>query len=204
MIKVAQIENNSIVQYRYVNSLEDISRVSHKMKLLPVEEVFTDVLNEDEIYDSGNIQILEDKVLITYNKIKVQVNLEEYKNTICSIIDSKAEEARLRYITPGSGQALEYKQNEIDSENYINDYNNNSIKDDSFYPMLKAERDAYLDNGIQVSMLMVAQELINSKNQWLVVGSEIKRRRRTAKIAIENATTKSEIDAAFNSLNFNF
>jgi hypothetical protein len=53
-------------------------------------------------------------------------------------------------------------------------------------------------------MLMVAQELINSKNQWLVVGSEIKRRRRTAKIAIENATTKSEIDAAFNSLNFNF
>jgi hypothetical protein len=82
----------------------------------------------------------------------------------------------------GAGQSLEYAATEAEAREYIARPTN----DPEDWPWLNAERVAA---GGTSTILQVAQQVLEMAAAWRSVGSEIKRTRRTAKIAIESATS---------------
>lgn len=97
-------------------------------------------------------------------------------------VDADAEAARLRFITPGAGQSLEYAATEAEARAYL--AAPSGAPED--WPWLNAER---LAAGGTATLTQVAQQVIALSEAWHAIGAEIKRRRRAAKMAIEAATT---------------
>ncbi len=108
--------------------------------------------------------------------------LAEAKAQALSEVDNAAEAARLRFITPGAGQSLEYAATEAEARAYMV----SSTIDPEYWPWLNAERMAA---GRTSTIHQIAQQVLDMANAWRSVGSEIKRTRRAAKIAIESATS---------------
>lgn len=107
-------------------------------------------------------------------------------------IDTVAEVARLRFITQGAGQALEYNQTELEAKRWV-DATQPELAD---YPFLQAEVDAIAAaTGQTPDPGVVAANVIQQTAAWQAAGAAIKRIRRTAKMRIEAATTTSEVEA---------
>lgn len=106
--------------------------------------------------------------------------------------DQRAEAARLRWLTPGDGQALEYDATVREAER---------LRDAAWiglpgaYPFLAAEQDALAAVGSVVTLREVAEIVLAEAAAWAAVGAEIKRRRRTAKLRIEAAQSVPDIAA---------
>jgi hypothetical protein len=102
------------------------------------------------------------------------------------MIDDAAEAARMRVLTPGAGQAMEYRQTEVEAKSWTPDSN----LDD--FPMLKAELEAIkFDNPSATIDDVVAEALANAA-LWLNVGAAIKQVRRSAKVIVEHAQTPAD------------
>lgn len=103
-------------------------------------------------------------------------------------IDRQAEAARLKWLTPGAGQAQEYARTEAEADAAI------AAGATGFagYPMLKAERDAVVlaAGGDAADPLQgptvqeVAAEVAAQRDAWLAPGAAIKAERRRAKLAV--------------------
>lgn len=115
--------------------------------------------------------------------------LADQKAAAMVAVDTAAEAARLRYITPGAGQALEYVATETEARAYGAAVS--PVAAD--YPYLAAEVAA---QGGAVSMADVAAAVIAQADAWRPAGALIKELRRGAKIAIAAATTPAGIAAA--------
>lgn len=125
--------------------------------------------------------------------ITLKAPTAEDKEKAKSRIDEQAETARLQYLTAGSGQAQEYAATRNEAEQAVA---NGEPLDADDYPMLQAEVDALADVGQSVTLLQVAQGIMqNEVSQWLQVGAEIKKIRRSAKLRIDAATTADEVQA---------
>jgi len=108
-------------------------------------------------------------------------------------VDREAEAARLRFITAGAGQALEYQATEAQARAWLAAVD--PVLAD--YPFLQAEVQAIAAvTGFAPPVSAVATEVVAQADAWQAVGSEIKRRRRAAKMAIAAATTVAEAQAA--------
>lgn len=110
-------------------------------------------------------------------------------------VDEMAEIARLRFITGGAGQALEYQQTEVEARAFL------AQPDQSIaaFPFLKAELDAIeATTGQAFEPYLIATNVVTQAEAWRVAGSEIKRLRRAAKLAIDAATTPEQIEQAKN------
>lgn len=105
-------------------------------------------------------------------------------------IDAEAEAARLLWITPGAGQALEYQATEEDARRY---QANNGAGDPEDYPWLRAELLAIDGDS---TLADTAASTLAQADAWVAIGSEIKRIRRTAKLAVAAATTIAAVRAA--------
>lgn len=92
-----------------------------------------------------------------------------------SLVDQAAESARLKHLTPGSGQAMTY---EVKYQEALAGGG----------PMIQAEADA---------LGMTVQEVIDSvlvaRQQWQVLGAQIEAARLKAKKAIREAQTAAEM-----------
>lgn len=121
------------------------------------------------------------------------VDLDKLRQHAIERIDADAERARLRFISPGAGQMLEYQQTEMDAQGFLD-----SGGDIENYPFLKAEVDALDEAHGPANDQAVAQGIINQAQAWRQIGAEIKRLRRAAKMAVTNAATASEITNAAN------
>lgn len=122
--------------------------------------------------------------------------LAELRAQMAAKVDAEAEAARLRFITPGSGQAMEYQATEAEAEAYLAaSAAPGGIPVGATWPWLEAERVA---RGGAPTLLALAEEIIALRDAWVVAGSQIKTLRRAAKIAIEAATTPTAIRAAAN------
>ncbi len=108
-------------------------------------------------------------------------------------VDAQAEAVRQSFITPGSGQALEYQQSAEQARALIA-----GGTDD--YPMLQSDVDAgTIDprTGDAVSTLEEAADLILYREaQWRDAGALIKTARLLAKQAIGAATSPGAVKAA--------
>lgn len=110
-------------------------------------------------------------------------------------VDRAAETARLRFLTPGSGQALEYQATEVEARAYA--AAGYLEFDPETYPFLQAERLAVqAATGALPEAQATAQAVIAQADAWRQAGSAIKAFRRAAKLRIEAATAQAEIQAA--------
>jgi hypothetical protein len=120
-------------------------------------------------------------------------SLSELKRQVEEQIDRDAEVARLRFITPGAGQALEYQATEAEARKFL--VTEDIDPDD--YPFLQAEVHAIEEStGHAPALVYVALEVLHNADAWRSVGAEIKRLRRSAKLAVSAATTAQEVRQA--------
>lgn len=122
------------------------------------------------------------------------VPLATLKDSAMWEVDQQAEAARLRFITSGAGQSLEYQSTEAEARAYLADPSPNLNN----YPFLKAEVDAVADatNGPPPAASAVAAEVVTQANAWKVAGAQIKRLRRAAKLRIGAAVNANQIQNA--------
>ena len=109
-------------------------------------------------------------------------SLAALKAQLAVQIDQEAEAARQRFITPGAGQALEYQATEAEARRHL-------IDPSGTVPCLAAEVQA---QGAPTTLASVAAEVVALADAWAAIGSEIKRLRRVAKLAVEAAPTPAE------------
>lgn len=116
------------------------------------------------------------------------LSLAEFKIAAQAVVDYKAELERLKYITPGSGQALEYRETEAEARLW------QTGDDLDKYPFLKAEVAAVQDaHGVQVSPETLVEGVLLQWLQWQQVGAAIKYWRRLRKMRIDLMDNEDEI-----------
>lgn len=107
------------------------------------------------------------------------LSLADFQSTAMAIIDYAAELERQKYITPGYGQAMEYRETQQEALTW------REGDPESDYPFLLAEVQAVKDALDQkVTMKMVVDEVLHQWRQWQEVGAGIKRLRRARKLRI--------------------
>lgn len=117
----------------------------------------------------------------------IPISLELHKTNCKKIIDNVAEQRRLNYITPGSGQSLTYQEKALEADKYITD---GSPVDLTPYPFIQAEVNATGKTAINTSNDILAAQAL-----WITKGALIEEHRIKNKIDIDSSTSVSEIDS---------
>lgn len=124
-------------------------------------------------------------------------SLATLKASLKARLDADAEAERLRYITAGAGQAMEYQQAAAEADLLLTAVAADpEIEPDPLqYPMLAASV------GIDGDTLVdVATTVATMHGQWRVIGSAIRAARRAGKEAIDAAPTAEAAQAAFDAV----
>ncbi len=103
-------------------------------------------------------------------------------------IDRAAEQARLRYVTTGSGQAMTYREKADDAASYVAA---GYPVDMTAYPFILAESNATGKTGKQA-----ADDIIAKRELWVTIGSRIEEKRVGGKVNVDAATDESGVDSA--------
>lgn len=107
------------------------------------------------------------------------LSLADFQTVALAIIDHRAETERQKYITPGYGQTLEYRETQQEAMIW------REGDAESDYPFLMAEVQAIKDAFDQtVPIKTVVEEVLGQWHQWQEIGSKIKRMRRARKLRI--------------------
>lgn len=118
-------------------------------------------------------------------------SLEEFlaaeKERLKSHIDLEAERVRLRFITPGAGQAMVYQRKAEEARAYLAGVD----FDPERYPILRASVGIEADTIGEVANLVLARE-----QEWVFVGAAIEAARLGAKASIDLADTIEEANRA--------
>lgn len=134
-----------------------------------------------EHYEAGTGRLLWVKELPDPPLASVKAELKQQ-------IDDEAEVARLRHITAGSGQAMEYIEVAKEARNYALD----PLPQPTEYPMLWASVEAG-----EAADLAGAVDLIRQREAaGVIIGADIRKKRIAAKRAVTAATTVEEARAA--------
>lgn len=123
--------------------------------------------------------------------VAAEQDLEAVKALLKGSIDAQAEVERLRYITPGAGQAMTYAQKAEEARLCLaaND------PDAEEYPLLAAEI------GITANTLLGVAQIVAAANaQWLQIGAAIEAARLATKKAISEAETLEVAQVAASSV----
>lgn len=123
--------------------------------------------------------------------------LDEVKVKLKASIDMAAETERLKYITAGAGQAMEYQQSAAEAKACLAtiaaepEYAPGAAE----YPMLAASI------GIDGVTIAEVATTVNAMHEaWLAVGSAIRAARLGTKLAIDAAGTVEDAQAAFDAV----
>lgn len=152
----------------------------------------------DAYYDGEVLVISNPEVA---EKILDLVSVEGWRNTDLAAIksgykaaiDAAAEIERLRYITPGGGQALTYMQKSDEARRYLSAAT--PLPKD--YPLLAAEVGITADDIAGVAAVVAA-----AFSQWQTVGAAIEAVRIGGKAAVEAAETQADAHAAFDAISW--
>ena len=147
----------------------------------------------DTIAASGQCRLINGVLSLVMTPNPAPVDLATSKLVAARQIDAQAEATRLLFLTPGSGQALEYTATESDAKRAIA---TGGLLAPADYPWLAAEQAAMAAAGQQVNIGQVAQGVLATMAGWAQVGAQIKRIRRTAKLQIDAAASVADVNAA--------
>ena len=118
--------------------------------------------------------------------MKVEVrrfaDLSEAREHAKRVIDETAEQVRLKYITPGSGQAMEYEAAAKEAERFLEGK-------PGAYPMLQADVTA----GLSPDLNHAALTVIGMRGQFEMLGSGIRTLRLSAKRQVDLASTQAAV-----------
>ena len=109
-------------------------------------------------------------------------SLAEAQRHAMGAIDEAAESARLRYLSPGAGQSMEYEEAYRQARLHQLDPNGE-------YPMLAADVAA----GLTESVADAASVVLEKRKAWEVVGQRIRELRLCAKRRVREASTTTEV-----------
>lgn len=108
-------------------------------------------------------------------------------------MDRTAENVRLRFVTPGSAQAMVYQRKVQEAETLLLD----PSVDPANYPLLTAEV------GITGETIQeIGKTVLQKRDQWLGIAATIETIRLKAKIAINQAVSPSEIENIFTDIDW--
>lgn len=113
------------------------------------------------------------------------VPLERAKTEAKRAIDEAAESARGRYLSPGSGQALEYEAAAREADLFLR----SGPGGRAHFPMLQADVDA----GLAPDLRTAAEKVAAARDLWEGVGAMIRKWRLEAKRQIEVASTHAQV-----------
>jgi hypothetical protein len=116
--------------------------------------------------------------------------LSQYKSEAKIKIDVAAGVVRAKYLTIAPGQEMTYMKKEIDAENYKAA---NFPFDTSQYPWIHAEVEQLTASNLPVTGQEIAMSILNARDQWLYVGTQIEAIRREGKIQIDLLTDIQDI-----------
>lgn len=126
-------------------------------------------------------------------------DLAAVKGSLKQTVDERAEALRLKLITPGSGQAMEYVEAQRQAQAALSDADPTVEK----YPMLAAS--IGLDSDPQtgeaaIDVVGVARSITAARDAWNRAGAAIRSVRLTAKAAIDEAGTIEAAEAALDAV----
>lgn len=113
-------------------------------------------------------------------------SLVDVKAALKVQVDATAENLRLSYITPGAGQALEYREVADEAQRYAADPSGD-------FPLLQASVDAGEAGDIASAAALVAAR----HDAWISVGAAIRAARIAGKRAIDAASSAADAHAAY-------
>ena len=123
-----------------------------------------------------------------------EIPLAAVKAAAIDRVDREAELERLRFLTPGTGQALEYRTTLQEAQRLL--AGTEASPDPGSYPFLAAEQEAQAALGTTRSLRDIATGILAAEAAWTAGGARIKLLRRLAKLKIEAATSADEVAAA--------
>lgn len=109
-------------------------------------------------------------------------SLEAAQSYALRAVDEAAEQTRGRYLSSGSGQAMEYEEAHRQAVAYQND-------PDESYPMLEADVEA----GLAETVADAADLVLQRRGEWESIGKAIRSARLQAKREIREATTQAGV-----------
>jgi hypothetical protein len=115
----------------------------------------------------------------------------EVKAQLRSRLDYVAEVERLKYITPGAGQAMTYQAKAAEAKAFLSAEDPEATD----FPLLSAEVGITAD-----SLAGVAQIVAGAYAQWQIIGAAIEAARLGGKAAIEAADNATAAQAAFDAV----
>lgn len=98
-------------------------------------------------------------------------------------IDQMAENVRMKYVTPGSGQAMEHEAAHREAEQYLEGK-------PGAYPMLQADIAA----GLAADLDGAAQMVMQMRSQWELLGAAVRRIRLQSKRQIDQMSSQAEVE----------
>ncbi len=122
-----------------------------------------------------------------------QPTLNVIKALLRTAIDAAAETERLKYITPGAGQAMTYQAKAAEAKAFLAAEEPQAAD----FPLLSAEVGITAD-----SLAGVAQIVAGAYSQWQVIGAAIEATRLGGKASIEGAADAEAAQAAFEAVNW--
>ena len=153
------------------------------------------------IYAYGPIakkDILADSVVVT----KQEEPLDDLKASLKQMVDADAEEIRLKYITPGVGMSITYREKLEQAEEVIAQGQAaidalDSAQAIAAYPTLAASI------GIEAASLWnCAQTVIAQYQAWAILSHEIEKRRLGGKKVISESTDNTSAQAAYDAISW--
>lgn len=118
-------------------------------------------------------------------------SLSAHKTRVKAMIDDDAEKVRLKYVTPGSAQAMVYKQKAEEAAKLQDD----PSPDPADYPVLSASV------GIEAATLAEVATMVLTKHaQWAVMAAQIEAVRLQAKKDIDEAANVAAVNAVLDAV----
>lgn len=132
-----------------------------------------------------------DEVTLQWVHTPVVIDLAALKVALKAAIDAAAEVARLKYITPGAGQAMTYQAKAEEARQYLVASAEGDEPDAADYPMLSAEV------GITAGTIGAVAVIIDGNfKQWQFIGAAIEAVRLGAKESVSAADSVAAAHAA--------
>lgn len=123
--------------------------------------------------------------------ITAEDKVAEAKARLKAQVDADAETERLKYITPGSGQAMAYLQKAMEATAYLAA----TDPDPADYPLLVAEV------GITGDTIADVAAIVDGQYQaWRAIGAAIEQTRLGAKADVDAAATVEDAQAAYDAV----
>jgi len=113
------------------------------------------------------------------------VDLDKKRAEAKGDVDREAEQARLRFITWGTGQAMVYSEKSDEATDFVAA---GYPSDVSSYPFIQAEM-----NALGKTAAEVADGILVQKSAWIAIGAAIEEARLKGKRDIDDATDEAGI-----------